>query len=57
MHRLFLSHSIESSQHIEMLRHSSPCESEQDLKVISSAVCAVYHSVRQRSTRYLLYDV
>ena len=36
MHRSFLSHSIESSQHIEMLRHSSPCGSEQDLKVISS---------------------
>ena len=47
MHRLFLSHSFESSQHTEMLQHSSPCGSEQDLKVIPSAIRAVYHCVRQ----------
>jgi hypothetical protein len=52
MHRLFLSHSIESSQHTEMLQHSSPCGSEQDLKVIPSAVCVVYLSVRQEPEIY-----
>lgn len=52
MHRLFLSRSIESSQHVEMLRHSSPCGSDQDVKVISSALCTVYHSVHQISMTF-----